>query len=342
MKYKLLGKTGVLLSELCLGTMTFGGRGYWKAIGQLPEDEVKIIVKTALDNGINFIDTANVYSEGLSEILLGKALKSLGISRQAVFIATKVRLRMGEGPNQIGLSKLHILDSVDDSLQRLSLSHIDMLYIHGVDPVTSLEETMRGLEDVVRSGKVRYLGISNHPAWMVVKANSIAEKSGWTKFVASQNFYSIASRDIEREIVPMSLSEGIGIMPWSPLAGGFLSGKFTRNQKIAGNSRRDEFDFPLINKEKAFDIIDVMIRIGKHYNVSAARVALSWIKDKPGVISVIIGAKNQDQLMDNIACTTLQLTQDEIKELDSISALSPEYPGWMVERQLSGRFPEAK
>jgi aryl-alcohol dehydrogenase-like predicted oxidoreductase len=249
---------------------------------------------------------------------------------------------MGEGPNQIGLSKLHILDSVDDSLQRLGLSHIDMLYIHGVDPVTSLEETMRGLEDVVRSGKVRYLGISNHPAWMVVKANSIAEKSGWSKFVASQNFYSIASRDIEREIVPMAISEGIGIMPWSPLAGGFLSGKYTRNQKIAGDSRRDEFDFPPINKERAFDIIDLMTSIGKQHNVSAARVALSWIKDKPGVTSVIIGAKNQNQLMDNIACTKLQLTQDEIKELDTISALTPEYPGWMVERQLSGRFPESK
>jgi aryl-alcohol dehydrogenase-like predicted oxidoreductase len=342
MKYKQLGKTGVLVSELCLGTMTFGGRGYWKAIGQLPEDEVTQLVKTAIDQGINFFDTANAYSEGLAELLLGKALKNLGISHQSVFIATKVRLRMGEGANQVGLSKLHILDSVDDSLQRLGLSHIDMLYIHGVDPVTPLEETMRGLEDAVRSGKVRYLGVSNHPAWMVVKANSIAGQMGWSKFIASQNFYSIASRDIEREIVPMAISEGIGIMPWSPLAGGFLSGKYTRDQKIAGDSRRDEFDFPPINKEKAFDIIDVMTKIGGRYNVSAARVALSWIKDKPGVTSVIIGAKKQDQLLDNLACTQLQLTQDEIKELDAISALTSEYPGWMVDRQLTGRFPENK
>lgn len=338
MKYKQLGKTGVLVSELCLGTMTFGGRGYWKSIGQLPEDEVTQLVKLAIDKGINFFDTANAYSEGLSEVLLGKALKNLGISHQSVFIATKVRLRMGAGANQVGLSKLHILDSIDDSLNRLGLSHIDMLYIHGVDPITPLEETMRGLEDAVRQGKVRYLGISNHPAWMVVKANSIAEKMGWSKFIASQNFYSIAARDIEREIVPMALSEGIGIMPWSPLAGGFLSGKFTRDKKTAGNSRRDEFDFPPINKEKAFDIIDVMTKIGKRYDASAARVALSWIKDKPSVTSVIIGAKNQEQLLDNIACTQLQLTQDEIKELDAISALTPEYPGWMVERQLTGRF----
>jgi len=342
MKYKLLGKTGVLVSELCLGTMTFGGKGYWKAIGQLSKDEVTQLVETAIDHGINFFDTANAYSEGLSETLLGKALKNLGISRHSVFIATKVRLRMGEGANQVGLSKLHILDSVNDSLQRLDLSHIDMLYIHGVDPVTSLEETMRALEDVVRSGKVRYLGVSNHPAWMVVKANSIAGNLGWSKFVASQNFYSIASRDIEREIVPMALSEGIGIMPWSPLAGGFLSGKFSRDNKTKGNSRRDNFDFPPINKEKAFDIIDVMIKIGERYKVSVARVALSWIKDKPGVASVIIGAKNQDQLMDNLACTQLQLTKDEIEELDAISALIPEYPGWMVDRQLTGRFPENK
>lgn len=236
MKYKQLGNTGVLVSELCLGTMTFGGRGYWKAIGQLPQDEATQLVKTAIDQGINFFDTANAYSEGLAELLLGKALKNLGISRQEMFIATKVRLRMGEGANQVGLSKLHILDSVNESLQRLDLSHIDMLYIHGVDPITPLEETMRGLEDAVRSGKVRYLGVSNHPAWMVMKANSIAEKMSWSKFIATQNFYSIACRDIEREIVPMAISEGIGIMPWSPLAGGFLSGKYTRDQKIAGDS----------------------------------------------------------------------------------------------------------
>ena len=342
MKFIQLGKTGVLLSELCFGTMTFGGKGYWKAIGELPEDEVSRLVKTAIDQGINFFDTANAYSEGLAETLFGKALKNLGINRQTVFIATKVRLRMGEGANQVGLSKLHILDSVDDSLQRLGLSHIDMLYINGVDPITALEETMRGLEDVVRSGKVRYLGVSNHPAWMVMKANSFAANMGWSKFVASQNFYSIASRDIEREIVPMALSENISIMPWSPLAGGFLSGKFRRDNKTGGNNRRDNFDFPPINKEKAYDIIEVMTKIGDRYNVSAARVALSWTKDRPGVGSVIIGAKNQEQLLDNIACTELQLSQDELKELDAVSALSPEYPGWMVERQMMGRFPESK
>ena len=320
--------------------MTFGGKGYWEAIGRLAEDEVNQLIKTALDRGINFIDTANAYSEGLSEILLGKALKNLGISRGSIVIATKVRLRMGPGANQVGLSRLHISDSVNDSLGRLNLDHIDLLYIHGVDPLTPLEETMRGLEDVVRSGKVRYIGVSNHPAWMVVKANSIADRMGWTKFIASQNFYSIASRDIEREIVPMALSEGMGIMPWSPLAGGFLSGKFTRGKEKAGDSRRDSFDFPPINKERAYDIIEVMTRIGKNHNASAARVALAWMLTKPGVTSIIIGAKSPDQLVDNIECTVLKLSVEELGELEVISSLPAEYPAWMVNRQMTGRYPE--
>jgi len=339
MKYNQLGKTGVLVSELCLGTMTFGGRGFWQAIGQLAQDEVNQLVKTSMNQGINFIDTANAYSEGLAEVLLGKALKDLGVNRQEVVIATKVRLRMGPGANQVGLSRLHIADSVNDSLSRLGLSHIDLLYIHGVDPITPLEETMRGLEDVVCAGKVRYLGISNHPAWMVVKANCIADKMGWTKFVASQNYYSIASRDVEREIIPMAIDENISIMPWSPLAGGFLSGKYTRNNEKAGDSRRDVFDFPPINKEKTYNIIDVMSEISKHHKVSVAQIALAWLLKKPAVTSVIIGAKKNDQLLDNVASVQLQLTPDELQQLDTISTLPPEYPGWMVERQLQGRFP---
>src|SRR5512133_3169540 len=329
MKYNELGKTGVLVSELCLGTMTFGGKGYWQAIGQVPQDEVNQIVKTAVDKGINFIDTANGYSEGLSETMLGAAISDLKIPRQEVFIATKVRIRMGPGANQVGLSRLHIIDSVNDSLQRMNLSHIDLLYIHGVDPITPLEETMRGLEDVVRSGKVRYLGISNHPAWMMMKANGYADKMGWSKFVASQNYYTIASRDIEREIVPMSLSENIGIMPWSPLAGGFLSGKFTRHNEIAGDSRRDAFDFPPINKAKAYDLIDLMAEIGKKHNVSVANVALNWVIRQPGVTSTIIGAKNLLQLNDNISAVDLQMTPEEIQQLNDASVLAPEYPGWM-------------
>lgn len=340
MKYNQLGKTGVLVSELCLGTMTFGGKGYWKAIGEQSQEEVNSLTKTAIDSGINFIDTANAYSEGLSETMLGKALRSLGISHQQLVIATKLRIRMGSGANQVGLSRLHIADSVNDSLQRLDLSHIDLLYIHGVDTLTPLEETMRGLEDVVRSGKVRYLGISNHPSWMVAKANGIADKMGWTKFVALQNYYSIAARDVERELVPLALSEGLALMPWSPLAGGFISGKFTRNNEVAGDSRRDTFDFPPVNKEKAYDIIDLLLQIGESHQVSAARVALAYILQKPAVTSIIIGAKKHDQLLDNIAATQLELSAYELQQLDAISALTPEYPGWMLERQAMGRMPQ--
>lgn len=339
MKYNELGKTGVLVSELCLGTMTFGGRGYWQAIGQVPQDEVNRIVQSAVENGINFIDTANGYSEGLSETMLGKAVSELRIPRQELFIATKVRIRMGPGANQVGLSRLHIMDSVDDSLRRMNLSHIDLLYIHGVDPITPLEETMRGLEDVVRSGKVRYLGISNHPAWMMMKANGYAEKMGWSKFVATQNYYTIASRDIEREIVPMAMSENIGIMPWSPLAGGFLSGKYTRYNEVAGDSRRDAFDFPPVNKQKAYDLIDLMAEIGKNHNVSVANVALNWVTRQPGMTSTIIGAKTLEQLNDNISSVYLKLTPEELDKLNEASKLPPEYPAWMIVRQSQGRWP---
>jgi aryl-alcohol dehydrogenase-like predicted oxidoreductase len=340
MKYNELGKTGVLVSELCLGTMTFGGKGFWSAIGQVPQEEVNQIVKTAVNKGINFVDTANGYSEGLSEMMLGIAIKQLSIPRQEIFVATKVRIRMGPGANQVGLSRLHIMDSVNDSLKRLQLDHIDLLYIHGVDPITPLEETMRGLEDVVRSGKVRYLGVSNHPAWMVMKANGHADKMGWTKFVASQNYYTIASRDIEREIVPLALSENIGIMPWSPLAGGFLSGKYTRANELAGDSRRDAFDFPPINKPKAYDLIDLMDKIGKSHGASVATVALNWVIRQPGMTSTIIGAKNLQQLNDNIAAVDLVLSAEELQILNDASALTPEYPGWMVTRQSAGRWPE--
>jgi aryl-alcohol dehydrogenase-like predicted oxidoreductase len=325
MKFNKLGNTGVLVSELCLGAMTFGGKGIWEAIGKLGQEEVNGLVKQAIDSGINFIDTANAYSEGLS---------------QQIILATKVRLRMGAGANQVGLSRLHILDSVNDSLRRLDTSHIDLLYIHGVDPITPLEETMRGLEDVVRMGKVRYIGISNHPAWKVVKANGIAERMNWTKFVATQNYYSAAGRDIEREIAPMAQSEGISIMPWSPLAGGFLSGKYTRKSLKAGNSRRDEFDFPPVNKEKAFDIIDVMKEIADKHNSTVARIALAWMLQKPGITSIIIGAKRIDQLNDNISATTLKLSAEEMQLIDKVSELASEYPGWMVNRQMAGRWPE--
>jgi aryl-alcohol dehydrogenase-like predicted oxidoreductase len=340
MKYNQLGRTGVLVSEICLGTMTFGGKGFWKSIGEVPQDQANQILKDSIDAGINFIDTANVYSEGLSEKMVGTGIKDLGLPRQSLFIATKVRGRVGPHANQVGLSKLHIADSVNDSLARMGLDHIDLLYIHGVDKLTPIEDTMRGLEDVIRSGKVRYIGVSNHGAWMMMKANGYADKMGYDKFVATQNYYSIASRDIEREIVPMSLSEGISIIPWSPLAGGFLSGKFTRDNAVAGDSRRDSFDFPPINKEKAYEIIDLMGAIGLKQNVSTAQVALAWVLCQPGITSVIIGAKNSIQLKDNISATKLILSAEDINALNTISELPKEYPQWMVDFQSQGRIPE--
>lgn len=337
MKYRQLGQTGVLVSELCFGTMTFYGKGFWENVGKVQQDDATNLLKIAIDGGINFIDTANAYSEGMAERLLGTAIKVLGINRSQVFVATKVRIRMGPGKNQVGLTRLHIADSINESLERLGMSHIDLLYMHGVDPLTPLEETMRAFEDAVRSGKVRYVGICNHPAWMVMKANGIAGMMGWTKLCALQYYYSIATRDVEREIVPMALSENMAFMPWSPLAGGFLSGRFTREKEKTGDSRRDNFDFPPIVKEKAYDIIDLMTRIGKDHGVSAAQVALSWLSGKPGVTSIIIGAKKEEQLKDNLASVNLSLSTEETGQLDSISALKTEYPGWMLERQTQDR-----
>lgn len=343
MQYNLLGNTGLFVSELCLGTMTFGGNGFWGAIGKLQQEAVNDILKTAVDQGINFIDTANVYSFGQSEELLGQGIRDLGLSRDELVIATKVRGKMGEGKNQVGLSRYHIMQQIDASLKRLQLDHIDLYQIHGVDPLTPLEETMRGLEDVVRSGKVRYIGCSNLPAWLVMKANGIAEKNGWTKFVSTQNYYSIAGRDLEREIVPMTQDQQMAILPWSPLAGGFLSGKFTRNNKPGDDSRRASFDFPPVNQEKAYDIIDVMARIAQaHEGASVAQVALAWLLQQPAVTSVIIGAKNTEQLLDNLKTTELKLTGDELAELDKASANAKEYPGWMIERQGGDRQVTAK
>lgn len=338
MKYNFLGNTGLVVSELCFGTMTFGGTGgIWENIGKLQQDGVNDLMRTVVDSGINFIDTANVYSFGQSERLLGQSIIDLRINRNELVIATKVRGRMGEGKNYVGLSRYHIFQSVDESLQRLQMDHIDILYVHGVDPKTPLEETMRALNDIVLTGKVRYIAVCNWPAWMVMKALGIADKHGWNKFVGLQYYYSLTSRDIEREVVPVALDQNLGIMPWSPLAGGFLSGKYTRNNEKAGDSRRDVFDFPPVNKERAYDIIDVIAEVGKQYGVSAAQVALAWVRLQKGITSTIIGAKNPDQLLDNVKSTELVLSDDDLKRIYEVSALPPEYPSWMVERQSMDR-----
>jgi aryl-alcohol dehydrogenase-like predicted oxidoreductase len=296
-------------------------------------------MKTVVDAGINYIDTANIYSFGESETLLGQSIIDLGLNRNDLIIATKVRGRMSKGVNDVGLSRLNIFHSVDASLKRMQIHHIDLLYVHGTDLKTPIEETVRALNDIVMTGKVRYIAICNWPAWMVMKAQGIADKYGWNKFVGLQYYYSLSTRDIERELVPLAIDQNLAIMPWSPLAGGFLSGKFTRGNEAGGDNRRDKFDFPPINKDKAYDIIDVLAEIGKQHGVSVAQVALAWVRLQKGITSTIIGAKTVEQLNDNIKSVDVILSAEELTRLNEISALPREYPGWMVERQSMDREP---
>ena len=335
MRYNLLGKTGLYVSELCLGAMTFGSNsaGMWRTIGQLGDQESLALVGTALDAGVNFIDTADVYSEGSSERLVGAALKSLGRPREQVVVATKVRGRVGPGVNQVGLSRAHIMASIDASLQRLGLDYVDLYQIHGFDPVTPLEETVRALDDVVRSGKARYLGFSNLPAWFASKAITFAEQNGLARFQSAQVYYSIAGRDIEREIAPLCMAEGVGILPWSPLAGGLLSGKFDPEKKGPADARRASFDFPPVNMERLPRVLGALRTVAEATGTSVARVALAWQLTRPFVTSIIIGAKKPEQLVDNLAATELRLSSEQVTLLDEASALPPEYPGWMVEFQ---------
>jgi len=339
MEYKTLGDTGLLVSDLCLGTMTFhGGEGFWKAIGNVDQAGADELVKASLNAGINFFDTADVYSEGESEKALGQALKNLNIARKDVVIATKVFGRVGPGRNDVGASRGHIMDAVEASLRRLQMDYIDLYQIHGNDSVTPIEETLRALDTLVAQGKVRYIGCSNWQAWKIAKALAISEFKGLARFDTLQAYYSIAGRDLEREIVPLLAAEKTGLLVWSPLAGGLLSGKFSReNQKPAG-SRRSEFDFPIVDKERTWKILDAMAPIAKAHDCSPARISLAWLLTKPVVTSVIIGAKRLDQLQDNLAAVDLHLTPDEIRQLDEVSALPPEYPGWMLPRQGATRL----
>jgi aryl-alcohol dehydrogenase-like predicted oxidoreductase len=333
MRYNAFGKTGLFVSELCLGTMTFGGKGFWEVVGTLGSKEVESLVGSALDGGVNFIDTADVYSEGESEKLLGGALASLGRPRDQVVVATKVRGRAGPGVNQVGLSRSHILASIEHSLQRLGLDFVDLYQIHGFDPATPIEETVRALDDVVRSGKARYVGFSNLPAWLAMKAIGFAEANGLARFQSGQVYYSIAGRDIERELAPMAESEKLAILPWSPLAGGLLSGKFDPNKSGPEGSRRTTFDFPPVDRDRLPRVLGALREVAAQTNLSVARVALAWQLTRPFVTSVIIGAKTREQLLDNLAATEVKLSPEQVRQLDDASALPSEYPGWMLSWQ---------
>ncbi len=337
MKYKILGDTGLKVSELCLGTMTFGGKGYWTAIGELTQEPVDELVKRSVDAGINFIDTANVYSEGLSEEMTGKAIRNLGLKRDDLVIATKVRGKMGEGPNRSGLTRKHIMQQVEESLRRLNTDYIDLYQIHGYDPLTPIEDTLWTLDDLVKSGKVRYIGCSNLAAWQLMKALSFSKYTRVARFDSLQAYYTIAGRDLERELIPLLNDQKVGLMVWSPLAGGLLSGKYGRNMEGPEDSRRINFDFPPVNKEKAFDIIDVMQPIAHEKGISVAQLALAWLLHQPAVTSVIIGAKKTEQLEDNLKSIDVKLTAEELQKLNEVSKLPSEYPGWMLERQGQDR-----
>ncbi|MBR0552922.1 aldo/keto reductase [Stakelama marina] len=330
MRYNRLGNTGLFVSELCLGTMTFGGEGFFKQVGQVQQDEANDLVKAAIDGGINFIDTANVYSQGLSEKITGQALKDLGIKREDVVLATKVLGPMGEGVNDRGASRGHIMDQVKASLTRLGTDHIDLYQIHGWDPMTPIEETLGALDDCVRQGHVRYIGVSNWAAWQIAKALGISAKDRLARFETVQSYYTIAGRDLEREIVPMMNSEKLGLMVWSPLAGGLLSGKY---RKEGAEGRRANFDFPPVDMNRADKVLDAMEPIAEAHNVSVAQVALGWLLSRPHVTSVIVGAKRLDQLQDNLGAVELTLSEDELAKLDAVSELPKEYPGWMIARQ---------
>jgi len=326
MKYRQLADTGVFVSELCLGAMTFGGVGQmWEVIGGLGQPEVDTLVHRAIDAGINFIDTANVYSAGESETMLGKALAG---KRHDVVVATKVRGRMGKGPNDVGLSRLHIMQAVEDSLKRLGTDYIDLYQIHRWDTLTRAEDTLRALDDLVRAGKVRYIGCSNLPAWYLMKTLAVSRELRLERFRSTQSFYSLAGRDLERDTIPLIRDQGLGLLVWSPLAGGFLSGKFTRTGGDEA-ARRAKFDFPPVDKERGFAILDVLTSIAKAHAATVPQIALAWILANPAVTSVIIGARKTAQLEDNLKATDVTLTADDMKTLDEASRTPPVYPDWM-------------
>jgi aryl-alcohol dehydrogenase-like predicted oxidoreductase len=339
MRYRLLGQTGLYVSELCLGTMTYGGggAGIWASIGKLQQDAVNEQVRTAVDAGINFIDTANVYSLGQSETLLGQSLKSLALPRDQLIIATKATGAMNETPNGRGQSRHHLFNEVDASLKRLQLDYIDLYQLHAFDPLTPFEESLSALNDLVRSGRVRYIGLCNMAAWQIMKSLAVSDRHGWSRFSSVQAYYTIAGRDLEREIVPLISDQKLGLMVWSPLAGGLLSGKFkSADDKGPADARRATFDFPVVNKDRAFQCIEVMRPMAAERQISVAQIALAWLLAKPYVSTVIIGAKSMDQLRDNIASTRVQLTDSERRTLDEVSQLPAEYPGWML--ALQGQY----
>ena len=340
MKYNRLGRTGLFVSEICFGTMTFSdGTWFGGAIGAQGQKEANALIEKSLAAGVNFIDTADAYSHGFSERVTGQAIRDLGLARSDVVLATKVFSRMGKGANDAGASRGHIMDGVAKSLERLQTDHIDLYQIHGSDAVTPVEETMRALDDLVRQGMVRYIGVSNWPAWRIAKANGIAGRHGASRIESLQAYYSIAGRDLERELVPLMQEDQIACLVWGPLAGGYMSGKYSLGGDAGAEGRRKTFDFPPLDKPKADALVAAMRVMASAHDGTVAQVALAYVLSKPWVSSVIIGARTAAQLDDNLQAVKLKLGADELAKLDELSALAVEYPGWMRERQGAQRMP---
>lgn len=330
MRYNRLGSTGLFVSELCLGTMTFGENAGYQNFGGVEQAEADALLSRAFEAGINFIDTADVYASGESERITSQALKNLGKERDEVIVASKVFGKMGPGPNQSGSSRAHIVDGAKASLARLQLDYIDLYQLHGFDPATPIEESLQALNDLVRQGLVRYIGVSNWAAWQIAKALGLSSLHGWTKFASLQAYYTIAGRDLEREIVPMLSSEGLGLLVWSPLAGGLLSGKYGRGRTDVAGSRRSSLEFPLVDMDRAYKVIDALIVMAEQKHVSVAQLAIGWLLHQPRVTSVILGAKRVEQLSDNLGAVDVVFSDEELRELDQVSQLPAEYPGWML------------
>jgi aryl-alcohol dehydrogenase-like predicted oxidoreductase len=327
MEYRQLGRSGLRVSTITLGTMGFGGTGWASAVGSLDVKGARRQIGMARDAGVNLIDTADVYSNGLSEEIVGAAL---GTDRDDVLLATKVRMPMGRGPNDAGLSRHHIIRGAEASLRRLGTDWIDLYQVHEWDGQTPLEETLAALDSLVQAGKVRYVGASNYAGWQLIKALGISERYGLARFVSQQIYYSLQSRDAESELVPVSIDQGLGILVWSPIAGGLLSGKYRRGVEAPAGSRHlGDWDEPPVHDEnKLYDTIELLVEIGAAHRVSAAQVALAYLLAKPAVTSLIVGARTEEQLADNLASAELTLSADEISRLDDVSAEPLRYPYW--------------
>lgn len=331
MKYRQLGKSGLMVSELCLGAMSFGGDGHWKVIGNLDYTGSKKLVDMAIDAGVNFFDTADVYSYGQSEEILGKALKE---KRNEIVLATKIRGRMSKDINDVGLSRKHIIESCNNSLKRLGTDYIDLYVMHSFDPITPLEETLGALSDLVHQGKVRYIGASNFTAWQLMKALAVSKENHFEKFVSLQAIYSLISRDVEYELTPLLEDQGLGLTPWSPLGGGFLTGKYRKDKPMPEDSRRtkeEQQNFIPIDLEKGYVIVDALEKIASNHNASISQAALNYLLRKPVVSSVLVGATKPHQLEDNLKTTEWEMSADEVSHLDELSKLYPIYPHWMLQ-----------